>query len=293
MTAFIRDQRTIYGVEPICRVLPIAPSTFYVHDKRRRHPELAPPRVRRDERLKPEILRVFNENHKVYGVRKIWRQLLREGFDVARCTIARLMKDMQLQGVRRGKKKKTTQPDKALPCPLDKVNRGFKASAPNQLWVSDFTYVSTWQGFVYVAFIIDVFARKIVGWRTSRTANASFVLDALEQALYDRRPVSGGGLIHHSDRAANISRSNILKGWLRRGWSHLSAASATAMITLWLKQLMVSIRQKLSTVAVPGNHVAQSNMPRSNGSTGSTIDVCWNPSATSHQQKQRRIITQL
>ena len=202
MTSFIGKYRDVYGVEPICRVLPIAPSTFYAHDKRRRHPELAPPRVRRDESLKTEILRVFNENHKVYGVRKIWRQLLREGFDVARCTIARLMKEMQLQGVRRGKKKKTTQLDKALPCPLDKVNRGFKADAPNQLWVSDFTYVSTWQGFVYVAFIVDVFARKIVGWRASRTANASFVLDALEQALYDRRPASGSGLIHHSDRGS-------------------------------------------------------------------------------------------
>jgi len=202
MIAFIRDHRATYGVEPICRVLPIAPSTVYEHDKRRRHPELAPPRVQRDEALKPEILRVFNENHEVYGVRKVWRQMLREGIDVARCTIARLMKDMQLQGVRRGKKQKTTVADKALACPLDKVSRHFNAGAPNQLWVSDFTYVSTWQGFVYVAFIVDVFARRIVGWRASRTANASFVLDALEQAIHARRPEAGGGLVHHSDRGS-------------------------------------------------------------------------------------------
>ena len=202
MMSFIDEYRAVYGVEPICRVLPIASSTFYEHDKRRHCPELAPPRVQRDEVLKPEILRVFNENHEVYGVRKVWRQMLREGIDVARCTIARLMKDMQLQGVRRGKKQKTTVADKALACPLDKVNRHFKAAAPNQLWVSDFTYVSTWQGFIYVAFIVDVFARRIVGWRASRTANASFVLDALEQAIHARRPEAGGGLVHHSDRGS-------------------------------------------------------------------------------------------
>ena len=202
MIAFIDDHRSAYGVEPICRVLPIAPSTFHAADARRRRPDTAPPRIRRDAELKPEILRVFNENFGVYGARKVWRQMLREGFGVARCTVERLMKAMGLSGVIRGKTIRTTIPDKSAPCPLDKVNRDFKAPAPNRLWVSDFTYVSTWGGFVYVAFIIDVFARRIVGWRVSRTAHAGFVLDALEQALHDRRPVSGGGLVHHSDRGS-------------------------------------------------------------------------------------------
>ena len=150
--------------------------------------------------LKPEIARVFAENFAVYGVRKVWRQMQREGFDIARCTVARLMQSMGLQGVIRGKPVKTTIQDKAMPCPLDRVNRQFKAPAPNVLWVSDFTYVATWAGFVYVAFVIDVFARRIVGWRASRTAHTAFVLDALEQAIHDRRPAHRGGLVHHSDR---------------------------------------------------------------------------------------------
>jgi transposase InsO family protein len=198
MTAFIDQYRSAYGVEPICEVLPIAPATYYEHLRRRTHPETAPPRVKRDAALMPEIRRVFDENFQVYGVRKVWRQMLREG-DVARCTVERLMRKMGLEGVIRGKRMRTTVPDKAAPCPLDHVNREFRAERPNVLWVSDFTYVSTWTGFVYVAFVIDAFARKIVGWRASRTAHAGFVLDALEQALHDRRPV-GGGLVHHSDR---------------------------------------------------------------------------------------------
>ena len=200
MIAFIDDHREAHGIEPICRVLKIAPSTWHAHDARRRRPERAPPRVMRDAALKPEIQRVFDENFQVYGVRKVWRQLLREGFEVARCTVARLMKAMGLKGVIRGKPHRTTIQDKAVPCPLDRVNRDFKAPAPNRLWVSDFTYVSTWHGFVYVALVIDVFARRIVGWRVSRTAHASFVLDALEQAVHDRRPC--GELVHHSDRGS-------------------------------------------------------------------------------------------
>jgi len=143
---------------------------------------------------------VYEENFGVYGIRKFWRQLLREGIAVARCTVARLMRTMGLQGVVRGKRVRTTISNAAAPCPLDRVNRQFKAPRPNALWVSDFTYVATWAGFVYVAFVIDVFARRIVGWRVSRTAHAGFVLDALEQALHERRPVRGGGLVHHSDR---------------------------------------------------------------------------------------------
>jgi putative transposase len=200
MIAFIGDHRGFCGVEPICRVLQIAPSTYHAHDARRRRPATAPPRVRRDAALRVEIRRVFDENFRVYGVRKVWRQLVREGEGVARCTIARLMRAMGLQGVIRGRRVRTTISDKAAPCPLDRVNRQFQAPRPNVLWVSDFTYVATWAGFVYVAFVIDAYARRIVGWRVSRSAHAGFVLDALEQALHDRRPVSGAGLVHHSDR---------------------------------------------------------------------------------------------
>jgi len=150
----------------------------------------------------PEIARVFEENFQVYGVRKVWRQLRREGQEVARCTVGRLMKTIGLRGVIRGKPVRTTISDRAAPCPLDHVNRQFQAPRPNALWVSDFTYVATWAGFVYVAFVIDTYARRIVGWRVSRTAHASFVLDALEQALHDRRPLHRGGLVHHSDRGS-------------------------------------------------------------------------------------------
>jgi putative transposase len=200
MIRFVDAYRDDHGVEPICCVLEIAPSTYHAHARRRSQPETAPPRVQRDVQLMQEIRRVFDENFQVYGVRKVWRQLRREGFDVARCTVARLMKKMALQGVIRGRRVRTTVADTAAPCPLDHVNRQFKAPRPNVLWVSDFTYVATWVGFVYVAFVIDAYARRIVGWRVSRSAHAGFVLDALEQAIHDRNPVSGGGIVHHSDR---------------------------------------------------------------------------------------------
>jgi putative transposase len=199
---FIDEHRAIHGVEPICRVLPIAPSTYHAHAARRADPDKLPARARRDAVLKVEIARVFEENFQVYGVRKVWRQLKREGQGVARCTVGRLMQNMGLQGVIRGKPVRTTISNKAAPCPLDHVNRQFQAPRPNALWVSDFTYVATWAGFVYVAFVIDTFARRIVGWRVSRTAHASFVLDALVQALHDRRPLHRGGLVHHSDRGS-------------------------------------------------------------------------------------------
>ena len=202
MIAFIDDHREAYGVEPICKLLPIAPSTYRAHAARRRDPAKQSSRTRRDAALMPEIARVFEENFRVYGVRKVWRQLLREGHTVARCTVARLMVAMGLQGVIRGKPVRTTISDKAAPCPQDHVNRQFKAPRPNALWVSDFTYVTTWTGFVYVALVIDAYARRIVGWRASRTAHAGFVLDALEQALHDRRPMHRGGLVHHSDRGS-------------------------------------------------------------------------------------------
>ena len=202
MIAFIDDQRAVHGVEPICRVLPIAPSTYHAHAAKRTDPLRLSARARRDAALRIEVRRVFEANFRVYGVRKVWRQMQREGFDVARCTVARLMRAMGLAGVIRGKPVRTTISDRSAPCPLDRVNRQFRAPAPNMLWVSDFTYVATWAGLVYVAFVIDTFARRIVGWRVSRTAHASFVLDALEQALHKRRPTRSGGLIHHSDRGS-------------------------------------------------------------------------------------------
>ena len=200
MIGFIDDHRVVHGVESICRVLPIAPSTYYACLAVRADPSKASARQQRDVVLRPKIQKVWDDNWEVYGVRKAWRQLCREGEAVARCTVARLMKGMGLRGIVRGKAMKTTIPDTSVPCPRDKVNRKFRAQAPNMLWVSDFTYVSTWQGFVYVAFVIDTFANRIVGWKASRSAKTDFVLNALEQALYARRPTYQGGLIHHSDR---------------------------------------------------------------------------------------------
>jgi len=202
MISFIDEHRSVLGVEPICRLLPIAPSTYWERIAQRRNPALQSARAKRDLALKPEILRVFSENFGVYGIRKVWRQMQREGFAVARSTVARLMRDLGLQGVIRGKPVRTTLSDKTAPCPLDHVNRQFSAPAPNMLWVSDYTYVATWAGFVYVAFVIDTYARRIVGWRASRTAHTSFVLDALEQAIHERRPAHRGGLVHHSDRGS-------------------------------------------------------------------------------------------
>ncbi len=183
-------------------MLQIAPSGYRRHAAQQRNPELRSARALRDDKLMPQIQRVWDINLRVYGADKVWHQLNREGVKVARCTVERLMKRLSLEGARRGKVVRTTIPDKDLPCPLDRVQRQFKADRPNQLWVSDFTYVSTWQGWLYVAFVIDVFARRIVGWRVSSTMRTDFVLDALEQALYDRQPERTEALIHHSDRGS-------------------------------------------------------------------------------------------
>ena len=204
MIAFIDDHRHVYGVEPICRVLPIALSTYWAHVARRADPARLPTRARSDAALATEIRRVFEDNFQVWGVRKVWRQLRREGIDAARCTVARLMRQMGLKGAVRGKTVRTTVSDTAAPCPLDRVNRVFKAPRPNMLWVSDFTCVATWIGFAYLAFVIDAFARRIVGRRVSRTAHAGFVLDALGQALHKRQPVRQGGLVRHSDRGVQV-----------------------------------------------------------------------------------------
>ena len=202
MWAFIDQYRETLGVEPICRVLQIAPSGYRRHAARQRDPARRSARAQRDEILMRHIQRIWDANRQVYGVDKVWRQLQREGLAVARCTVARLMRRLGLRGVQRGQAVRTTVPNLAAPCPGDRVNRQFRAERPNQLWVADFTYVSTWQGFVYVAFIIDVFARRIVGWRVSRSMRTEFVLDALEQALYARQPQGDDALIHHSDRGS-------------------------------------------------------------------------------------------
>ncbi|MBJ7922545.1 IS3 family transposase [Escherichia coli] len=198
MMPLLDKLREQYGVGPLCSELHIAPSTYYHCQQQRHHPDKRSARAQRDNWLKKEIQRVYDENHKVYGVRKVWRQLLREGIRVARCTVARLMAVMGLAGVLRGKKVRTTVSRKAVAAG-DRVNRQFVAERPDQLWVADFTYVSTWQGVVYVAFIIDVFAGYIVGWRVSSSMETTFVLDALEQALWARRP---SGTVHHSDKGS-------------------------------------------------------------------------------------------
>jgi len=198
----VDQHRDTYGVEPICKVLQIAPSGYRLHAAHRRNPASRCARAKRDEVLAPQVERVWQGNLEVYGADKVWHQMNREGIPVARCTVERLMRRLGLAGVRRGKVVRTTIPDQGVVCPLDRVNRKFKADRPNQLWVSDFAYCSTWQGWLYVAFVIDVFARRIVGWRVSSAMRTDFVLDALEQALFDRQPERKDTLIHHSDRGS-------------------------------------------------------------------------------------------
>jgi len=201
MIRFIDDHRGTYGVEPICAVVPIAPSTYFRCRAQQQDPTTRSARAQRDDDLRVEIQRVYDANFQVYGPRKVWRELRRTGVDVARCTVVRLMQAMGLAGAVRGRAwVTTTQSQPALDRPRDLVDRQFEATRPNQLWVSDFTYVATWAGFVYVAFVIDVFARRIVGWRVSTSMRTDFVLDALEQAIYERGGARPAGLVHHSDQ---------------------------------------------------------------------------------------------
>jgi transposase InsO family protein len=202
MVAFVDCHREDYGVEPICAQLPMAPSSYYEHKARQANPARAPARVRRDRELESHIQRVWEQNFQVYGVRKTWRQLNREDIAVARCTVARLMARLGLRGAVRGRQFKTTVPGAALAHPEDRVKRNFVVERPDALWVSDLTYVATWGGFVYVAFVIDAFARRIVGWRVSNTLRSDLALDALEQALYERAPDAAQGTVHHSDRGS-------------------------------------------------------------------------------------------
>ncbi len=205
MVRFIDDHRATYGVEPICAVLPIAPATYFRCHAQREDPTHRSARARRDDELRIQIQRVYDANFQVYGPRKVWRELRRGGVDVARCTVERLMRAMGVAGVVRGRAwVTTTQSQPALDRPRDLVDRQFQATRPNQLWVSDFTYVATWAGFVYVAFVIDVFARRIVGWRVSSSLRTDFMLDALEQAIYARGGARPAGLVHHSDQGTQL-----------------------------------------------------------------------------------------
>jgi len=203
MVTFIDAHRDAHGVEPICAVLPIAPSVYYAYKARERDPARQSVRARRDAVLSAQIQRVWQEHREVYGVRKVWKQLRREGVAVARCTVARLMRRLGLAGAVRGRAfRRTTLPDLTTPRPPDLVTRQFTATRPNQLWVADLTYVATWRGFVYVAFVIDAFSRRIVGWRVSSSLRSDLALDALEQALYGRPIAQADRLVHHSDRGA-------------------------------------------------------------------------------------------
>ena len=277
MISFIDEHRSVLGVEPICRLLPIAPSTYYEVVAKRTAVDRLSARERNDIAMKVEIRRVFYENFQVYGVRKVWRQLQREGFDIARCTVARLMRMMGLQGIIRGKPIKTTVSDRSGPCPLDRVNRHFKAPAPNMLWLSDFTYVATWQGLVYVAFVIDAFARRIVGWRASRTP-----MRASSSMPWTRRFMIGGPSIAVGSSTIPIGVCNtcpfaIPSDWRRRASSPPSELLATAMTMLSLKLSTVFTRQRSF---IGEDHGATSKLwssPHSNGSIGSTTAVFWSP----------------
>ncbi|MBP2460124.1 hypothetical protein J3A65_000874 [Rhizobium sp. PvP014] len=281
MISFIDEHRGVFGqmptIGPICRLLPIAPSTYFENVAMRLDADRLSVRARSDIGLKIEIRRVFYENCEVYGVRKVWRQLLREGFEIARCTVARLMMAMGLQGIIRGKPIRTTISGKAAPCPLDRVNRQFFASAPNMLWLSDFTYVATWQGLVYVAFVIDAFARRIVGWRASRTP-----MRASSSMPWTRRFMIGGPSIAVGSSTIPIGVCNtcpfaIPSDWRRRASSPPSELLATAMTMLSLKLSTVFTRQRSF---IGEDHGATSKLwssPHSNGSIGSTTAVFWSP----------------
>jgi putative transposase len=206
--SFIDSHRAELGIEPICHELAVAPSSYHEHAARLADPQLRSARARRDDEIREQIKRVHDDSSGLYGTRKVWHQMHREGVKVAKCTVERLMRIMGLAGVRRGKTTITTVSNPKAPCPLDKVNREFCVSRPHALWVVDFTYVHTWAGFVYVAFVIDAYARRIVGWKVSTSATASFVLDALEQAIHARRPSPEDGLIHHSDRGVQYLAMN-------------------------------------------------------------------------------------
>jgi len=291
MITFIDDHREAHGVEPICRMLPIAPSTYHDHVARRSDPAKLSALAKRDQELKPEIERVFAENFEVYGARKVWRQMVREGFDVARCTVERLMADLGLHGVIRGKPIRTTVQDKGAPCPRDHVNRVFHAPAPNRLWLSDFTYVSTWSGFVYVAFVIDAYARRIVGWRVSRTAHASFVLDALEQALHERRPAHRGGLVHHSDRGSQYVSIRYSERLAEAGIEPSVGSVGDSYDNALAETINGLYKAEVIHRRGPWRSFEAVEFATLTWVTGSTTPGCWSLSATFRRPKPRSATT--
>ena len=289
MIAFIKEHREDLGVEPVCKVLPIAQSTFYAHVAIARNPDLASDRAKRDVDLSLEIKRVWDENNQVYGIRKVWHQLQREKFTIARCTVARLMKHLAIQGVIRGKVKKTTVPDKVQPRPKDQGNREVRAPAPNMLWVSDFTRVSIWQGVVYVAFIIDTFADKIVGWRVSNSPKTDFVLDTVEQALHDRRPVHKIGLSNHSDRGGQYLSIRYTERLADAGIDPSVGSVGNSYDTALAETHQRSVQGRSHSPArTLGKPWPLSHGKPSNGSIGSTTVACLHPSDTSRHPRLKR-----
>ena len=270
MVTYIDAHRGAFGVDPICKVLPIAPSTYYDVKAKERTPELRCARAIRDEFLQVEIQRVWGENFCVYGVRKVWRQLNREDIDVARCTTERLMNKLDIQGVVRGRRIKTTLPADLADRPLDLVKRDFRATRPNALWVADLTYVATWRGFVYVAFIIDAFARRIVGWRVSTSLRTDIALDALEQALHERQIGHTDALVHHSDRVCSTWQSAMHSVLTRQELALRLEALVTRTTTRSQRQLTGCTKRKLSDTRGLGKASSRSNSRRLNGSNGST-----------------------
>jgi len=281
MIAYIDANRDRYGVEPICEVLPVAPSTY--HAARQRPPSA---RRRRDQELKVEIARIHAEHLGVYGARKVWRQLHREGIGVARCTVERLMGELGLEGVRRGKARRTTTPDRTAPWPADLVERDFSAARPNQLWVADLTYVATWSGFVYVAFIIDAFSRFLVGWQASRSLRTDLALDALEMAIW-RRQAQLDGLVHHSDRGSQYLAIRYTERLAEAGAVTSVGSRATRSTTRWPRPSSGCTRPSSSVGVAPGRAWTRSSTPPWSGSTGSTTGGCWSPSATSRRPNLR------
>lgn len=298
MIAFIKANRELHGVEPICRVPQIAPSTFYERLAIERDPDRASDRAKRDAYLRKEMKDVWAKNRSIYGARKLWHAMKRERIEVARCTVERLMRQIGIQGVQRGKKVKTTHGQPADQCPLDKVNRQFRASMPNELWVSDFTFISTWRGFVYIAFVIDTFANRIVGWKAATTKDTQFVLDALEQAIHARRPAEK--LIHHSDRGSQYVSIKYTKRLVDAGLEPSVAAivsrtdgvhrrpSAIIMTMRWLRRSSAYSKPKSSIGWGRGSQKIMSNGKPCNGWTGSTRNACSSRSVTSCQSKPRR-----
>lgn len=287
MVEFIDQHRAEYGVEPICEQVPIAPATYYEYKAREAEPERQPARLRRDAEIKPEIRRVYDENFQVYGARKIWRQLRREGVGVARCTIERLMRSLGLQGVVRGGKRRTTISRSQSDYPEDLVKRQFTATRPNELWVADFTYVATWAGFVYVAFVIDVFSRRIIGWRVARSMQTDLVLDALEQALWARS--NALSVIHHSDRGCQYLSIRYTQRLNEAGvepsvgstGDSFDNAMAESVIGLFKTEV---IHHRGGAISTP------SSTPLSTGWLGSTIVVCSNPSVAFRRRSSNRCI---